>query len=459
MKLYDLARKVKRQYKAYVKQQAGKYLSPVRRIERVAPPSGGRFAAMTFDDGPSAMPTNPLRSSRVLTDDLLDTLKKYGAKGTFDVIGTTEYNYPDQAGPTGTFNWGGVAYDHYPDFEKDALAGVKNQPDLTRRIVDEGHELTSHGWRHILFGRNRIVYGKRKCFEGLSQVIEDLEALHKLVEETYGRTIRMSRPPHYVDNTCDGHSAYDAYRYMNYQYMAASFDGGGWQVSGDYRKDVQAMIAPLEQALAADPASLNGQIIFQKDGCNMSKETPVADALGPQLKLLCDNGYKIVTVSELLAMSPFEDTPDTDPVHPAARALIGAGYCVARKNNTLQPDRTMALGDFLMMCAPPQALIDAYRAWVDAGFAPTASEAALSKAWRIAPTHPYFHAFAVAADSGLIARGNPEGLRPDAPLTPALFTKLTTRLNAGKTKEYAVLNTSDALTVRNILPTLAELLL
>ena len=141
MNLYQLARRAKGKYKEYVKAQAGKYLSPVRRIERVAPIPKRRLCAMTFDDGPAASPTNPQRSERGLTDDLLDTLAKFGAKGTFDVIGTTEDNYPDIQGPTGTFTWGGEAYDHYPDFGLDHLGGVKNQPAIARRILDEGQDV------------------------------------------------------------------------------------------------------------------------------------------------------------------------------------------------------------------------------------------------------------------------------------------------------------------------------
>ncbi|MEG1577429.1 MAG: polysaccharide deacetylase family protein, partial [Oscillospiraceae bacterium] len=88
MFLYSLARKVNGQLKKYKRAQAGKKLSPVRRIEFVAPPVGGRFCAMTFDDGPCAQPPKPWEDGRGLTEVLLDTLKEYGAKGTFDVIGT-----------------------------------------------------------------------------------------------------------------------------------------------------------------------------------------------------------------------------------------------------------------------------------------------------------------------------------------------------------------------------------
>lgn len=451
MILYDLARKAKKKYKEYAKEQAGRYLSPVRRLERVAPPSGGRFVAMTFDDGPTVMATNPRRSERGLTDDILDTLKKYGAKGTFDVIGTTEYNYPDKAGKAGSFSWGGVAYDHYPDFGIDSLAGVKNQPELVRRILAEGHELTNHGWRHILFGKSPIVYGNRKSFSGLHEVISDINTLHGVVEKEFGFTMKMSRPPHYVDKTKDGHNAYDAYRYMNYQYMAASFDGGGWQVSGDYTRDVEAMIIPLKRALEADPDSLNGQIIFQKDGCNMSKETPVADGLERQLELLTKHGYKVITVSELIKMSPFEDLLDTDPIHQNAADLINAGYCISRKNNRLYPDRGVNVGELLTMTASPEKLLSAYRKTVDRGFTLTDDEKNISKAWRISAKHPYFHSLIVAVDSGVVYAENRNGYRLEMPVTGKIFSELLgVNTNFGEDKP---------LTVREVIPVIADTVL
>jgi len=108
-------------------------------------------------------------------------------------------------------------------------------------------------------------------------VVKDLQALHELVKGVTGFEMKLGRPPHYIDRTADGRDAYDAYRVLGYEYLGASFDGGGWRAScGDYRKDVEAMVAPLKAALKHDPDSLNGQIIFEKDGYNMSAESPVA---------------------------------------------------------------------------------------------------------------------------------------------------------------------------------------
>ena len=129
MVLYSLARKVNAQIKKYKKYQNGRYLSPSRRIEFVSPPRTGRFVAMTFDDGPTTLPTTS-DTTVGLTESILNTLAKYGAKGTFDIIGTTAENYPDEAGTVGNFTWSGVHFDHYPKFGCDSSAGAVNCPEL-----------------------------------------------------------------------------------------------------------------------------------------------------------------------------------------------------------------------------------------------------------------------------------------------------------------------------------------
>ena len=142
---------------------------------------------MTFDDGPMGLPTSPdLFDGRCLTDVLLDTLSEFNAKGTFDVIGITADNYPDAAGAPGTPAWGGTAYDHYPAFEKDGFGGAVNCPQLMERIIREGHQITNHGYRHILFGKKSFVYGKRHTLGSLDKVLEDLEALDRLLRGQYG---------------------------------------------------------------------------------------------------------------------------------------------------------------------------------------------------------------------------------------------------------------------------------
>lgn len=112
------------------------YVGYTRRIERVQ--TTRRICAMTFDDGPMGLPASPDRfDGRALTDVLLDTLAQYGARGSFDVIGDTSANYPDEAGKLGSAAWGGVRFDHYPDIHCDEQGGAEHNDRLIRRMLAE----------------------------------------------------------------------------------------------------------------------------------------------------------------------------------------------------------------------------------------------------------------------------------------------------------------------------------
>lgn len=324
-----------------------------RRIENIK--TAERVIAMTFDDGPMDIPASPDRfNGKSLTDVLLDTLAKYNAKGTFDVIGDTSSNYPDTCLKVGTPSWGGVKYDHYPDFKKDSKGGAVHCDRLIKRLIDEGHQITNHGYSHIIFGKKPFVYGKREYLGDFDKAYNDQKALHDLLKEKYGYTITMARPPHYVDKMNGGYSSYDVYEAMEYQYMAASFDGGGWLPSDNSDEnvaldaEVEAMIAPIRSKLKENPDFFSGQIIFQKDGYNMAKRTPVAFALGEQLKLFTEYGYKVVTVNELLNYSQFKDVGREEPNYERYAAL-SQNHAIAFSDNTLRLDRIMTYGELSML--------------------------------------------------------------------------------------------------------------
>lgn len=333
-------------------------ISYVRRIERVK--TSEKLCAMTFDDGPMNLPCAPDQfGGESLTDVLLDTLKDFGAKGVFDVIGDTSENYPDVCGPAGSPTWGGTAFDHYPEFGQDQMGGAKNCPRLIGRILSEGHQITNHGYRHIIFGKKPYVYGKRQFQGSLDAVQADLKRLHELLEQDHGYSMTMMRPPHYVDRIDECFNAYDACALMDYQYLAASFDGQGWlpAKTGDVQAaEVREMTDPVRQALSKEEDFFCGQIIFQKDGYNMSLRTPVAFGLKEHLELLSRAGYRVVTAAELLAHSPFADVGPEDPDFEIFRQLQ-KNRAIAYSDNTLRPDIPMTRGELAMLLAPKKAAI------------------------------------------------------------------------------------------------------
>jgi len=191
--------------------------------------------------------------------------------------------------------------------------------------------------------------------------MEDVRKFNALVEAEFGYRMIFGRPPHFIDKTKDGYNSYDAYRVVGIHYLAANFEGGGWQPGkASYEETVNAMVEPFEKVLARDPDFLNGQIIFEKDGYNMSKETPVVDGLPRQLEILRVYDYKVVTFRELMAMSPFNDLPDTHPHFEIIRQLDRAGYCIGYRDNSCQPDRLLTRGELAVMIVPQSELADDY---------------------------------------------------------------------------------------------------
>jgi len=87
-------------------------------------------AAITFDDGPSDLHTPPI----------LDALRDRGAKATFFVLGRN----------------------------------VRAHPEIARRIVEEGHELASHGEDHSIMtfgGPEAIAYQLRSAEEAVVEAV------------------------------------------------------------------------------------------------------------------------------------------------------------------------------------------------------------------------------------------------------------------------------------------------
>ena len=279
-----------------------------------------------------------------------------------------------------------------------------------RRILDGGHQITNHGYRHIIFGKKPFVYGQREYLGGVDRAVDDLNRLDLLLREKYGYQMTMTRPPHYVDQMQDGFTSYDVCDRMGYQYMAASFDGAGWLPSvladpdAALEAEVNAMVEPMKKALEQDPDFFCGQIIFQKDGYNMARRSPIAHGLDRQLELLAAQGYQVVTVSRLMELSPFLDVPQSDPRGAAARRLLEGGWCPAYRDNSLRTDNPLTRGELAMMAFGWEA--------VDTRVALVRGQEKLP--WPdLKPGHPYAAPLLLAVRAGCL----PDGGKADAPVT------------------------------------------
>ena len=72
-----------------------------------------------------------------------------------------------------------------------------------------------------------------------------------------------------------------------------------------------------------------------------------------QLKILKEYGYKVITVSELMNESQFEDVGRDDPLYEKLAGL-SAGAGVAFSDNKLRLDAPMLCGELAMLIAPKE---------------------------------------------------------------------------------------------------------
>lgn len=189
-----------------------------------------KIVALTFDDGPD----------EVTTAELLDILQEEGIKATFFVKGTQ----------------------------------VEKFPDLTERIVEEGHQIANHSWSHPDF---RKLDNK--------EIVEDeLISTSEIIKEYTGYYPKTLRPP------------YGAVTDENIEFLKER----GWRIinwsidSFDWDPDQNS---PEEIETKINKYYHPGAIILMH--CGQGREGTV-EALPDIINNLREKGYQFLTVEELL---------------------------------------------------------------------------------------------------------------------------------------------------------------
>ncbi len=171
------------------------------------------------------------------TSSILDTLKKNDTKVTFFIMGP----------------W------------------ARKFPEVAKRIAADGHEIGSHGYLHENYGDRTPEW-----------VREDIKKAHDLIKEITGVEPTLIRPP-------NGHYSNQSLKVteeLGYKTIIWNIDSLDWKNPGR-----DAIINRVVKRLKP------GGIILLH-----ASDTPVqtADALPILLDKIKEQGYKIVTVSELL---------------------------------------------------------------------------------------------------------------------------------------------------------------
>lgn len=188
------------------------------------------YIAMTYDDGP-----HPKNTPR-----LLDMLRKRNIKATFYVTGRNVQLYPQ----------------------------------LTRRIVAEGHEIGNHTWTH----RNLKTLSR-------AEVRKELNRTRDIIVSTCGVKPRTMRPPYGALRQDQRAWIFKEYGYPT---ILWSVDPEDWKRPG---------ISVVTSRIVNN--TRNGGIVLAHD-----LHKPTVDAMPGTLDGLLRKGFKFVTVSQLLALSP-----------------------------------------------------------------------------------------------------------------------------------------------------------
>lgn len=188
------------------------------------------YIAMTYDDGP-----HPQNTPR-----LLDMLRKRNIKATFYVIGRSVNLYPQ----------------------------------ITRRIVAEGHEIGNHTWSH-----------RKLTALSDSEVRKELNRTRDAIVAACGVKPRTMRPPYGALRQDQRAWIYKEYGYPT---ILWSVDPEDWK-----RPGVSVVTSRIVNQ------TRNGGIVLAHD-----LHKPTVDAMPGTLDGLLRKGFKFVTVSQLLSLSP-----------------------------------------------------------------------------------------------------------------------------------------------------------
>lgn len=165
---------------------------------------------------------------------------------------------------------------------------VEMHPDLAREIVAAGHEIASHGEKHV----NLSTLGK-------SQVIENVATAGKVIEEKLGVKARFLRPPNgdYDDVVIS------AAKELGYETVIWAVDSLDWKNPG-----VQFMVDRVKKLVF--PGAI---LLFHAS--DSAKQTHLALPL--IIEQLRKDGYQLLTLGELWTTGqPGRDDPRGRPKMP-----------------------------------------------------------------------------------------------------------------------------------------------
>lgn len=192
--------------------------------------STGKKIALTFDDGPD----------KKITPQILDILKDKDVPATFFVVGEQ----------------------------------VSYFPEMTKRMINEGHTIANHTWNHPELSKKYS-----------SQVAQEITSTNEIIEKVTGEKATLFRPP-YGDYTRADAMQFEKLGFRNVLWSVDTLD---W--SGTTANEILEMIHKDKSP---------GGIVLQHN-FSSSKLEGTVKALPQIIEQLREDGYEFVTVDTLLS--------------------------------------------------------------------------------------------------------------------------------------------------------------
>ncbi|MBW4593754.1 MAG: glycosyltransferase [Brasilonema angustatum HA4187-MV1] len=228
--------------------------------------------ALTFDDGPDPD----------YTPDILDVLHRYHAPATFFVIG---------------------------------MHGNSN-PDLLEQIISEGHEIGNHTFTHP-----NIALVSHK------QLKLELNATERLLEGQLGLRSLLFRPPYAEDVEPETPEQVAPLKYtgnLGYYTIGMQIDPSDWR-----RPGVDKIVKEtIDQAVSGE-----GNVVLLHDSGGDRSQT--VEALPQIIEGLRSHGFELVTVSNLIGLSPAQVMPPISQNQQMMAKFDSTGFVLINWFNTL----------------------------------------------------------------------------------------------------------------------------
>ncbi|MCH7322276.1 polysaccharide deacetylase family protein [Solibacillus sp. MA9] len=189
-----------------------------------------KVVALTFDDGPQA----------THTENVLNLLDQYDAKGTFFIVGQQAEKYPQ----------------------------------IVRRMYETGHEIANHTYSH--------PYSK-----SVPKVMKEIEKTNEILYSITGFSTKLFRPVegNYTDELVT-EVAREGYKLVMWSWHLDTED---WKDPG-VNKIVNTVLTGIEQG---------DVVLFHDGGGNREQTVQALEKILPELK---KQGYSFVTISEMLRL-------------------------------------------------------------------------------------------------------------------------------------------------------------